>query len=275
MASNREGFLVLAPAPEGRLLLSRAANPAFCDPYAIGALFRYDGRPGVFLYRDDFFAEPQAPPPHPPVLLLEKGEALPRGVVPGALDREGWETRALRRGADGYWYFRQSGDEKAAFFRARELSGQAGKTSLAAWRDSAVPASLEAAPPPLAALLTAAFAQAGKEAAAALILREGEPCPETFGNGDFVPEEKEPLLLSGFYRGPGPGLRSCVISPQGGGLYVLDGDPIPFSLPSLSGGFRYTAIAPAGNALAVAWEEQEEAAVAAAGFMIIKSPPWE
>jgi hypothetical protein len=42
-----------------------------------------------------------------------------------------------------------------------------------------------------------------------------------------------------------------------------------FSLPALPEGFSYTGAGLAGKVLAASWEEQEDSAVGAAGFMVM------
>ena len=66
------------------------------------------------------------------------------------------------------------------------------------------------------------------------------------------------------------------IFPDGRGLYtqrVNQGQPSlpavrPFSLPALSEDFVYTGIALLGDIILASWEEQQEAGIGAAGFMV-------
>jgi len=276
LAVNREGFLVLRAAG-GRLVLYRAGDARW-EPHTVGAVFFYEGRPTAFLYRDDFFLEPAAPPPSPSVFALVEGEAAPRGVdvralrLPDEGGSGGWENTALRRGRDGFWYFRQvrreGGRPETAYFRAGSLDEEGEGVSFGAWRDSGEPESLDAAPEPLARVLMAAFGLAGRgNAAAARALCPGEKAARVFAAPDFAGSGAG-LVLSGFYREEGR--EALALLPDGRGFRAAGGgEPRPFSLPSLPEGFCYTAIAPAGDAFAAAWEEQEEAAVAAAGFMVV------
>jgi hypothetical protein len=57
--------------------------------------------------------------------------------------------------------------------------------------------------------------------------------------------------------------------PSSAGIATSAG-PRPLSLPVLPPGFVYTAIAPCGDALIAAWEEQEGYSIGAAGFMVIR-----
>jgi hypothetical protein len=43
----------------------------------------------------------------------------------------------------------------------------------------------------------------------------------------------------------------------------------PFSLPALPEGFAYTGVAALGGVVAASWEEQQEAGIGAAGFMVM------
>ena len=59
------------------------------------------------------------------------------------------------------------------------------------------------------------------------------------------------------------------LTPGGQGLAVMDSGDMRFSLPELPNGFVYTAAGITGNILIAAWEEQEESAIGAAGFMAL------
>jgi len=263
LALNQEGFLVLQAGSGGRILLYRI--DASWDALTIGAFFFYEGKPGVFLYQDDFFTDPPGPPPPPGVFTLTKESVLPHRIDLPALHRAGWETPALRPGADGFWYYRQvrlGNPGEQAFFRTPDLSEPGEQVRLGAWRKTAEPEPLEAAPGLLGEVLRAAFALAGDTA---VISWPGPPGFRTFG----VPPAETTGLLRGFFREEDP--PAGVILPDGRGFVLrAGGDPSPLALPPLPEGFCYTGIAPVGDALIASWEEQEEAAIAAAGFMVIQ-----
>jgi hypothetical protein len=77
-------------------------------------------------------------------------------------------------------------------------------------------------------------------------------------------------------------LSVLAINVQGSGLYAAGETPIsvapnaevfrcvPFALPQLPENFVYTGIALSGETLVATWEEQEEYATGAAGFMVLR-----
>jgi len=154
MTINRDGFLVLGIAGEvpdnadkTRAVLYRIAGNDLWYPYTIESFFIWRDRPAALLYRNDFFAEAYAPSPRPQVFVLDKSSPVPLGALVPALERfppgENWEAELLRRGADGYWYYRMrekgSSQNQTAYFRARDLEGEGEEISMAVWRDSAFP----------------------------------------------------------------------------------------------------------------------------------------
>ena len=64
---------------------------------------------------------------------------------------------------------------------------------------------------------------------------------------------------------------ALAIFPDGSGFYSYgtEQDVRSFSLPPLPEGFIYTGIAVLGKVIAASWEEQQEAGIGAAGFMVI------
>jgi hypothetical protein len=73
--------------------------------------------------------------------------------------------------------------------------------------------------------------------------------------------EDDPLALAVFADGEGI-IRSGSVR-----------DLRPFSLPPLPEGFVYTGIGVIKNTLAASWEEQQEAGIGAAGFLVVSIAP--
>jgi hypothetical protein len=295
---NRSGFLVLLPWEEDRRALYRIEDIPYWESYTAEAPFLYRGTPAVLLYRNDFFADPAPQPPLPPVWTLAAGEARPVGVeLPlfGSLPGEGWDLEALRQGRDGAWYYRgirrqgQGDPAELRYFRGPDLAGPGpGEgSSMGAFRNAAVPHSLQEAPPALAALLEAAF-------------REGDPAhirvaalssPEFGGIRRFsggvpavtgsregqCPGEEVFIEFFGYYESPdGDYPFGAVFLPGGEGVYGRlgegGGETGALSLPPLPEGFVYTGIGCSGGVFIAAWEEREEWTVGASGFMVVNAP---
>jgi hypothetical protein len=278
LAINREGFLIIEAEAEGQsCYLRRAASPGFWDPYTAGKPFVWDGRPGVLLYRNDFFSEIQAPPPNPRLFFLDQREPEPRGVDLPALEIlpavSGWELDSLAPGPDGFWYYRASpppdkqypGRTQDEYYRSADLSLPGEKISLGLWRNSLLPEPPGSAPPFLAAFLEEALKPPFVlEPAAAAVISSGFSGARVFsGSGESS------ILLSGYYR-EGPEPLALLVSGDGRALAALGGgEPLPFSLPALPEGFFYTGIGLAGEVLIASWEEQQDSAVGSAGFMAL------
>jgi hypothetical protein len=201
MVVNRDGFLVLgAGLEETDMLLYRVADSVLWDPYTIESFFLWEDKPSVLLYRNDFFSEPSAPPPVSPVYALSESSSVPLPVSIPALESflPPWEVEVLRRGLDGFWYYRVKEKGRAqnetAFFRTADLTEEGIRVSVGEWRNS------------------------------------------------------EPRDSS---------------SPDEG----VDLGPYP--LPALPEGFVYSGLAILGNVLAASWEEQLDAGIGAAGFMVM------
>ncbi|GHT57452.1 hypothetical protein FACS1894109_09600 [Spirochaetia bacterium] len=146
---NRDGLLLLRPwdgADDGAggIALYRIADVPFWENYTLGNLFFYGEKTAALLYRDDFFTDPAAPAPSPPVWALKddlsgfEGLELPAlGDIPFA---DGWEADALRPGGNGLWYYRgihrEGGGQAVRYYRTADL-GQAGEEiSVGVYRDS-------------------------------------------------------------------------------------------------------------------------------------------
>jgi hypothetical protein len=279
LAINREGFLIVEAEKDGRALLYRAAAPGFWDPYTVGKPFMWDGKPGVLLYRNDFFAETPMPPPNPRVFFLVEGKREPYGVDLPALEvfsaASGWEVDSLAPGPDGFWYYRGApapdaqypGKPPAEYYRSPDLSLPGEKVSLGAWRNSLLPEPLTGAPPPLAAFLDKALrAPFFSESAAASVISSGFSGARVFSGS-----REGALVLLGYYR-PGPPSLALLVSRDGQALAAPEGgEPLPFSLPPLPEGFSYTGIGAAGEVLIASWEEQQDSAVGSAGFMALNA----
>lgn len=293
-AVNRMGFLVFTPGEEGYLALYAVTDVPGWEPYTAASPFLYRETPAVLLYRNDFFADPADPPaapPDPPVRGLVTGSSRPVGLALPALGNippgEGWEVGALRRGKDGYWYYRgdkRRGDKpERAYFRSRDLSGPGEASSAGAFRSASVPFSLKEAPALLGQILEEAFRLSGPgriplaavSSAAFGGIRYFAETPLRIG------EDGELVELAGYYTaedagGPSASSRGLALFPGGKGIYgnLREGAVVTgaFTLPGLPEKFVYTGAGLSGSALIALWEEQEDLHVGAAGFMVIKAP---
>ena len=290
MAVNRDGFLVLgATADPAAVMLYRVAAGGFWDPYTAESFFLWEHKPTVLLYRNDFFADPAAPSPRPQVYVLDRSSSVPLGAVVPALESfpsDGpWEAETVQRGPDGLWYYRMKEKGKAknetAYFRTGNLGEEGEKITVGEWRDSELPEGPGNAPPLLAALLLKAQPEPGSgqgDSGPARIFVVKTLSPDFEGTRFFSSARisgsagtENSALLYGYCR-EAPGPLSLAVFGDGRGL-GSDGpgqDIRPFSLPRLPDGFAYTGIALLGNVLAASWEEQQEAGIGAAGFMVMK-----
>ena len=303
MAVNRDGFLILGPSawsgPQGAssgaadtgvtsgplyqdVGLYRASSGGFWDPYTAESFFLWNDKPAVLLYRNDFFAEPDAPSPRPQVYVLDKSSPVPLGAAVPALERfpsDGpWEAEVVQRGTDGFWYYRMKEKGKpqneTAYFRAQDLEGEGTKISAGQWRDSELPLGPENAPPLLALVAENAAAELGQ----ALVVRAVSPDfegPRLFSSGAPSTGSENLTLLYGYCRGnthDDSEALALAILPDGRGFYSRGtAEKVQtFSLPALGEGFVYTGAALLGDVLAASWEEQQEAGIGAAGFMVMK-----
>jgi hypothetical protein len=157
---NREGFIVVSPAPdltaespEAAGSLSKPAealavyfctDPVFWGSYTAATGFMYQGSPAALLYRDDFFSEIAVPAPRrrvwTPDIASHRPVPLPVPALDALSPSEGWDIDAMSRGDDGYWYFRAV--RKPAlqpliqFYRSKDLETEAEVSSQAEFRNS-------------------------------------------------------------------------------------------------------------------------------------------
>ena len=296
-----------SPMETTELLLYRAAA-GFWDPYTIESFFIWDDKPAALLYRNDFFAEPGAPALRPQVYVLDFTSSTPLPARVPALEKfpdDGlWETELLHRGADGFWYYRMKkkgeAQNETAYFRAAatESAAPAGgafsllsegeRISFGEWMNSNRPESPENAPPDLARILARV---AGLGRGSACLVRtvspdfEGQKLFSSAANLDV--ENLEPLFAclrtEGSRKKAEPSVPrtepqgafaeplALAIFPDGSGFYSYgaEKDVRPFLLAPLPDGFVYTGVAVLGNVIAASWEEQQEAGIGAAGFMVV------
>jgi len=268
MAVNQDGFFILraeTSMQSARAMLYRVADGGFWAPYTIGSFFLWRDQPAALLYRNDFFTAIYPVSPQPQVFVLDKSSPVPLGAeVPALHDvfpGESWEAETLRRGPSGYWYFRMrekgSPRNRSAFFRARDLEGEGERISQAAWRSADLPQRPEQIPPNLSVMLDEAV-QPG-QAFALRALSAG------FEGARFFRSAGEQVArLYAFCRED----MALLLRPDGQGLYAFGTAVRPFSLPALPEGFAYTGIAVLGEIVLATWEEQQGAAIGAAGFMV-------
>jgi hypothetical protein len=279
LAVNREGFLVLLPESEERIGLYRIADVSYWKHYTVGSLFVFQGAPAVLLYRDTFFADPIDSPPDPQVFTPVRGASQPRGLRVPAFDTlpQAWEVEGLRFAQDGYWYYRGIRREapQSVCMRSADLIRPGEAVSLGAWRNAALPEPLDRAPPVLRLALEATFALSGKDRLnVAAIISPDFPTARRFASQTALSSDgEEPVVeLHGFYI---PGAGALVILPDGRGMVadalgLEEGTARQVSCPPLPEGFVYTAIAPLGDTLVAAWEEQQDWNVGSAGLMLFR-----
>jgi hypothetical protein len=286
LASNREGFIILSPRPDGAATLYRVSDPANWDAYTIASFYIYKERPTVLLYRDDFFSDP-APPLFAPALSLYREFEAPVPVnVPflqspiGGNDSgaDTWEPVALMRGPGGFWYGRwtQPGSEmpQSRYLRAPGLDEYGDSVSVDSYRNAALPEPASGAPPFIADVLANMpldFTDGTGSPALALISPSyvGERLFSAAGAGGFQDTE-ELSLLCGYYReSPAPFLLALL--PDGRGVFAGKAGISQFRLPLLPENYVYTSAGLAGDALVACWEEQQDFAVGSAGFMVVEA----
>jgi len=284
---NRDGFIVLGRGrnPEEKVLYRISGAPLW-DPYTAESFFLWKDKPAVLLYRNDFFAEPRALPIRPQVFTLDFHSPVPLGVSVPALESAAesgaseWEAEILRRGPGGFWYYRlkEKGKVKAdvAYFRSADLEVEGARISTGEWRESSRPEKPENIPGYLAMVLGKLSEFGFKNAGAVKVISSDFEEERVFAlsaaasYGPIPIEEgvsPSQLSLYGFCES-GEAL-ALVISQSGQGLYSNGQGVFSFSLPSLPEGFVYTGVAVLGAVLAASWEEQQEAGIGAAGFMIM------
>ena len=279
MAVNRDGFLVLGAAEEDAVaILYRVNDNSLWNSYTAESFFVWEDKPAVLLYRNDFFIEPDAPPLHPQVYILDKTSPVPRGASVPALEifpsDKSWEAEVIHRGPGGLWYYRIKEKGKAqaetAYFRTWDLAEAGTRISIGEWRNSntrEIPGYIQQR---LEAIIKAASAAySGGVGLVKVISTEfKEPL---FFSPETATDTGEGLLY--VYSREADQL-SLAIFPDGQGFYSSGKEPDikPFSLPPLPEAFVYTGIAVYGKILTATWEEQQDANIGAAGFMVISSP---
>jgi len=285
MAVNRDGFLVFGPTGETpettELLLCRSAADDLWDMYTTESFFIWEGKPAVLLYRNDFFGELTAPTPDPRVYTLDSSSTIPVGAYVPALEifpsGGSWETELLRRGPDGLWYYRMKekaqGRNTTAYFRTDDLNVEGRKISFGEWMNSDHGEDPKNISQDFAILLERVLELLpGTKGQLKTVSPDFEGQRVfSFGNsvGNSAIAENTALIYSYCQNAPEP--LVLAILPDGMG-FILAGDEreaIPFSLPAMPEGFVYTGVAVLGNVLIVPWEEQREAGVGAAGFMVM------
>jgi len=235
MAVNRDGFLILLPSGAlsqsggGELILYRSAAGSSWEPYTTESFFIWEDKPADLLYRNDFFGEVTAPALNPQVYTLDLSSPVPVGAYVPALE--------IFPSNGGSWETEllRRGPDGLWYYRMKE-KGQARNA-------------------------TAYFSTADLNV-------EGKKI--SFGEW-MNSDPKSPLADRGEAPGNIPGSLALVMLPDGRGLfsYGEESEPAYFSLSALDEGFVYTGAALIGNAVVASWEEQQEAGVGAAGFMVV------
>jgi hypothetical protein len=288
MAVNRDGFLLWAPGPAGRLSLFHLPGEDW-DAYTQAALFAFQEEWAVLLYRDDFFIDSAAALPNPRVwgISREGGPPAAREIPAFAAfpPEAGWDLDMLRLGRDGFWYYRgvkKSGpDRDIQYRRTRDLTLPGEPSSAGVFREAVTPYTKKEAPPLLRAVLdeVSRLDDAGTAQTAAVV-SPGLPAPRYY-TANAAPGE--PMVeLAAYLEEDTGGLAegvALVIRPDGRGVWgeASPGDEPPyrtrpFALPPLPEGFVYTRAGVHSAAVIAAWEEQENWQVGAAGFLVIRRP---
>jgi hypothetical protein len=288
MAVNMDGFLILMPSgglsqsETSELILCRSAVGKSWEPYTTESFFIWQDKPAVLLYRNDFFGELVGSSPNPRVYTLDILSAVPVGAFVPALEifpsNDGsWETELLRRGPDGLWYYRMKERGQArtatAYFRTDDLNVEGKRISFGDWMNSYRGEAPENIPGNLALTFRRAsefsFGTAG-------LLKTVSPDFEgqrifSLTNGSVPDPAGEYFTVLSGYCQMSPESLALVIFPDGRGFlsYGENSEPKSFSLSALGEGFVYTGVAVIGNVLVASWEEQQEAGVGAAGFMVV------
>jgi len=284
MAVNMDGFLIIVPSgalsqsETSELILYRSAVDGSWEPYTAESFFFWEDKPAVLLYRNDFFGEIAAPAPDPRVYTLDLSSPVPLGAYVPALEifpsGSGWETELLRRGPDGLWYYRMKEKGQArtatAYFRTADLNIEGKRISLGEWMNSGRGEAPENIPGNLAIALERAL-----EAFPGTTGLLKTVSPDFEGRRIFRLSSgstgENSTVLSGYCQ-MSPEPLALVMLPDGRGLfsYGEESGSEFFSLSALGEGFVYTGVAVIGNAVVASWEEQQEAGVGAAGFMVVK-----
>ena len=282
MAVNRDGFLCLSPREGNATGLYRVSGGDSWRRYTVGAFVEIYDMPVALLYRDDRFVDSGLPLPSPRLWTFDLTSPSPKFLVVPPLDifspEGGWDIDILRRGPDGYWYFRAIRKNPGAaetapdiwMFRNENLEQENEEVSLGVFRRAALPEPFSAAPTVLRAMLAAVTIETGYNAVAVI-------SPE-FQSARFFASDRENEPIPAFYRGRTESNPNSAFllttTPQGRCMYqeMSPASSVStryFSLPSLPEGFVYTWIGMVGNTIFASWEEQDGYSVGAAGFMVI------
>ena len=303
MAVNRDGFLSLglndaktansrtnapgrldinlldAPSESnaGEAVLYRIADSGLWSQYTAESFFFWENKPAVLLYRNDFFADLSAPPLAPQVYVLDKASPVPLGADIPALEKfppgPSWEAEVLSRGSGGNWYYRMKekgeAQNETAYFRAEDLAGDSKRISFGEWRDSIKPEAFGAIPAYLSAMIKNADAVVPGSIGEIRLISPDFEGQRSFGFAGDEAGANSGTLMYAYCREKDH--LAIAVLPDGRGFYsngkIKEGRP--FSLPALPEGFVYTGLALIGNIIAASWEEQQEASIGAAGFMVI------
>ena len=274
MAVNGDGFLVLGPSENADLALYRASHSLW-KPYTAESFFLWDDKPAVLLYRNNFFSGPAVPPVFPQIYVLDKSSPVPLGVSVPAFESfpEGgfWETELARLAPDGFWYYRMKEkgglQNETAYFRTASLSEAGEEITVNEWRNSGDPEWPRNVSLHLTHILDRAPELVPGRISAVRVLSPDFDRPRLFSSA----RSGESLVILHSYSRETPEPLALVILGDGCGFICEGKEPEvkPFSLPALPDGFVYTGIALVENAIVASWEEQREAGIGAAGFMVM------
>ena len=280
MAVNRDGFLVLGPDDSSdensaRAVLYRVSGKGLWDFYTAESFFVWKNKPAVLLYRNDFFEEPTAPSLKPQVYVLEKLSPVTLGTHIPALEDfpPGWEAETLRKGPGDFWYYRikdkSKSDGEILYFRANDLTEPGEKILIGEWRKSNSPERPEHMPRDLAAFLSKTALLGFRGVSTVRVTSPEFEGPRFFALDASAGSENPELLYACFRE---KNSLALAVLPDGRGFFSSEREPEarPFSLPPLPETFVYTGIAVFENILVVSWEEQQDAGIGAAGFMVLR-----
>ena len=281
IAVNRFGFISVMPDREpDSVVLYKAANFEIWDLYSAVSFFKYEGKPSVLLYRDDFFTVPYELPPEFPVQSLDEDFAFPVGINLPAFDyylRENeWEAAAVKYGADGRWYYRliQTGKSlpETIYCRTADLFLPGNEISAGEYRSFTSPeTSMDDLPvlKSLAAGIAESYSEDLERSSIIPVLRIISPgfvCARDFLLSPSPDGEQE--MLYGYCVNDE---LAFAVSSRGNGYACINGAFCGFTLPGLPEGFAYTGAGLAGNTFIATWEEQEEFSIGAAGFLALNA----
>jgi hypothetical protein len=276
IAVNRDGFIRFSPWRDTASIgLYHFSGGDFWRQYTVGAFALFNETPAALLYHDDRFLDSGASLPSPRLWTFDPYSARPQSFALPALDafapEDGWDIDALRRGRDGYWYFRavkkNAAQPELRMFRSGDLTQEGEQVSLGAFQNAALPESFTAAPPLLHDMLAAVFAESGCGLAAIV-------SPEFQTTRAFAVDRERSALFVFYSGGPDSNPFLLAAFPQGNAMYVEASVSINhFSLPSLPEGFVYTGIGICEDSIIASWEEQDGYSIGAAGFMVIRLRP--